>query len=58
MSNPTTASIRAAVEHAVRAGMLEPHQLAALSARDARLTPEQRHASTSPCGSSLEATYR
>jgi len=42
----TNASIRAAVEHAVRAGKLEPHQLAALSAHDARLTPEQRQAFT------------
>jgi hypothetical protein len=46
MSNPTTASIRAAVEHAVRAGKLESNQLAALSAHDARLTHEQRQAFT------------
>lgn len=46
MSNPTTASIRAAVEHAVKVGKLELHQLAALSAHDARLTPEQRRAFT------------
>jgi len=46
MSNPTTASIRAAVEHAVRAGKLEPHQLAAFSALDEGLTPAQRQAFT------------
>ena len=46
MTSPTTASIRAAVEHAVRAGKLEPHQLAAFSALDRGLTPEQRQAFT------------
>jgi hypothetical protein len=46
MSDPTTASIRAAVEHAARAGKLEPHQLAAFSALDQALTPEQRRAFT------------
>jgi hypothetical protein len=46
MTSPTTASIRAAVEHAVRVGRLEPHQLAAFSALDRGLTPEQRQAFT------------
>ena len=46
MTTPTTASIRAAVEHAVRAGKLEPHQLAAFLALDEGLTPEQRRAFT------------
>ena len=46
MTSTTTASIRAAVEHAVRAGRLEPHQLAALTAHDARLTSEQQQAFT------------
>jgi hypothetical protein len=42
----TYASIRAAVEHAVRQGHLLPHQLAALKTHDARLTDEQRKAFT------------
>jgi hypothetical protein len=46
MTNPTTASVRAAVEHAVKAGRLELHQLAAFSALDQALTPEQRRAFT------------
>lgn len=46
MTNPTTASVRAAVEHCVRAGKIDPHQLAAFSAHDARQTAEQRGAFT------------
>ena len=46
MTAPPTASVRAAVEHAVKAGLLEPHQLAAFSALDERLTPGQRQAFT------------
>jgi hypothetical protein len=42
----TYATIRAAVEHAVRQGHLLPHQLAALTALDKRLTDEQRRAFT------------
>jgi hypothetical protein len=42
----TYATIRAAVEHAVRQGHLLPHQLAALTALDRRLTDEQRQAFT------------
>ena len=38
----TVASIRAAVQQAIRAGGIMPHQLAALSALDEALTPEQR----------------
>lgn len=45
-STPITASVRAAVEHCARAGRIEPHQLAAFSALDAGLTPEQRGAFT------------
>ena len=46
MANTTTASVRAAAEHCVRAGKIERHQLAALSALDQALTPEQRRAFT------------
>jgi len=42
----TTASVRAAVEHAVRQGHLLPHQLAAFTALDQRLSAEQRQAFT------------
>ncbi len=42
----THATIRAAVEHAVRQGHLLPHQLAALTAHDQRLTDSQRQAFT------------
>jgi GH24 family phage-related lysozyme (muramidase) len=42
----TVATIRSAVEHAVRQGHLLPHQLAALTALDQRLTTEQRQAFT------------
>ena len=40
----TIATVRAAVEHAIRQGRLTPHQLAALTAHDQRLTDEQRQA--------------
>ena len=42
----TVATIRSAVEHAVRQGHLLPHQLAALTAHDQRLSAEQRQAFT------------
>ncbi len=42
----TLATIRSAVEHAVRQGHLLPHQLAALTALDQRLSAEQRQAFT------------
>jgi len=38
----TFATVRAAAEHAARQGKLTPHQLAALTALDESLTPEQR----------------
>ena len=43
---PTLATIRAAVQEAVKRGELLPHQLAAFSALDASLTTEQRQAFT------------
>ena len=43
---PTNASVRAAVQEAVKRGELLPHQLAAFSALDAALTPEQHEAFT------------
>jgi hypothetical protein len=46
MTNPTLASVRAAAQEAAKRGALLPHQLAALSALDAALTPEQRRAFT------------
>ena len=46
MTNSTPASVRAAAEHCVRAGKIEPHQLAAFSALDRDLTPEQRRVFT------------
>jgi hypothetical protein len=46
MANPTTASVRAAAQEAAKRGTLLPHQLAALSALDQALTPEQRRAFT------------
>jgi GH24 family phage-related lysozyme (muramidase) len=42
----TLATVRAAAEHLVRQGQILPHQLAALTAHDQRLTPEQRQAFT------------
>lgn len=38
------ATVRAAAEHIARTGTITPHQLAALTALDQRLTPEQRQA--------------
>ena len=46
MTNSTPASVHAAAEHCVRAGKIEPHQLAAFSALDRALTAEQRLAFT------------
>ena len=46
MANSTTASVRAAAQEAAKRGTLLPHQLAALSALDQALTPEQRQAFT------------
>jgi hypothetical protein len=46
MATPTLASVRAAVQEAVKRGELLPHQLAAFSALDAALTPDQRRAFT------------
>ena len=46
MTTPTLATIRNAVQEAVKRGELLPHQLAAFSALDAILTPEQREAFT------------
>ena len=46
MTNPTLASVRAAVQEAVKRGVLLPHQLAAFSALDDDLTPAQREAFT------------
>jgi len=46
MTAPTLASVRAAVQEAVKRGELLPHQLAAFSALDAALTPDQRQAFT------------
>jgi GH24 family phage-related lysozyme (muramidase) len=42
----TFATVRAAAEHLVRQGHILPHQLAALTAHDRRLTNEQRQAFT------------
>lgn len=38
----TYASVRSAAEHIARTGRITPHQLAALTAHDESLTPEQR----------------
>ena len=46
MANPTTATIRNAAQEIAKAGEILPHQLAALSALDQALTPEQRLAFT------------
>jgi hypothetical protein len=46
MTTPTTASIRAAAQEVAKRGEILPHQLAAFSAHDAALTPEQREAFT------------
>jgi len=46
MTNPTTASIRNAAQEIAKAGEILPHQLAALSALDQALSPEQRQAFT------------
>jgi len=43
---PTTASVRSAAQEIAKAGTLLPHQLAAFSALDQALTPEQRQAFT------------
>ena len=42
----TYASVRAAAEHIARAGFITPHQLAALTAHDESLTPDQRQSFT------------
>ncbi len=42
----THASVRAAAEHIARAGFITPHQLAALTAHDESLTPDQRQSFT------------
>jgi len=42
----TTASVRAAAEEIAKAGVILPHQLAALSAHDRGLTPAQRRSFT------------
>lgn len=46
MTAPTLATVRAAAEEVAKRGQLLPHQLAAFSALDAALTPEQRAAFT------------
>jgi hypothetical protein len=46
MANPATASVRAAAEEVAKRGQALPHQLAAFSALDRALTPEQRQAFT------------
>ena len=46
MANPTVASVRAAAEELIKRGQALPHQLAAFSALDQALTPEQRRAFT------------
>ena len=46
MTAPTLATVRAAAQETAKAGQLLPHQLAAFSALDAALTPEQRQAFT------------
>jgi len=43
---PTTASVRSAAQEIAKAGTMLPHQLAAFSALDQALTPEQRQAFT------------
>jgi len=43
---PTTASVRSAAQEIAKAGTLLPHQLAAFSALDQALSPEQRQAFT------------
>jgi len=43
---PTTASVRDAAQEIAKRGVILPHQLAALSALDQALTPEQRQAFT------------
>jgi len=43
---PTLASVRAAAQEIAKRGLLLPHQLAAFSALDQALTPEQRQAFT------------
>jgi hypothetical protein len=43
---PTTASVRSAAQEIAKAGTMLPHQLAAFSALDQALTPEQRLAFT------------
>jgi hypothetical protein len=46
MANPTTATVRNAAQEIAKAGTILPHQLAAFSALDQALTPEQRQAFT------------
>ena len=46
MTAPTLATVRAAAEEVAKAGTLLPHQLAAFSALDQALSPEQRQAFT------------
>jgi hypothetical protein len=46
MTNPTTATIRNAAQEIAKAGEILPHQLAAFSALDQALSPEQRLAFT------------
>ena len=46
MTTPTTASVRAAAEEVAKRGQLLPHQLAAFSALDQALSPEQRESFT------------
>lgn len=46
MASPTLATVRAAAEEVAKRGQILPHQLAALSALDAALTPEQRRVFT------------
>jgi len=42
MTTPTRATLRAAAQEVAKRGEIQPHQLAALTALDAALTPEQR----------------
>ena len=46
MATPTLATIRAAAQEVAKAGQILPHQLAAFSALDQALSPEQRQAFT------------
>jgi hypothetical protein len=46
MASPTLASVRDAAQEVAKRGQLLPHQLAAFSALDQALTPEQRRAFT------------